>query len=230
MSDRPPVPAPRRPSAGGDGGRPQRSDAVRNRRRVVEAATEVFGERGLDAPVPEIARRAGVGKGTVYRNFPTKEQLAAAVAVANLERYEAILRETLAAASAEDAVAALFGAAAEHLSRDRVLGQSVGAVADDPEVLGCQARIEELIAEALRRGQAAGVVRDDVTADDVKVVFIGIGRVLPPVGHGGRRELWDRMMLLALDALRPGGSALPRGFSGADESRETLRAARTTLR
>jgi AcrR family transcriptional regulator len=79
---------------------PRRADAIRNRARVVAAAAEVFAERGLDASVPEVAARAGVGKATVYRSFPTKEHLVAAVVIDHLHDFEARI---YAALDAEDA-------------------------------------------------------------------------------------------------------------------------------
>jgi AcrR family transcriptional regulator len=208
--------------------RPRRSDAIRNRSRVIEAATTVFGEHGLDAPVPEIARRAGVGKGTVYRNFPTKEHLAAAVVVARLGHYEAVLAEAVYDAEPAEALRGLFRAAAEHLSRDRVLGQAVSIVADDPEVLAAQRRIRAIIAATLARAQQAGVAREDVGPDDVTALVVGVARALPPRSQGGRPELWDRLMLLAHDALRLGGEALPGGFADEDEARVAMCAARPT--
>jgi AcrR family transcriptional regulator len=207
--------------------RPRRSDAVRNRSRVIAAATTVFGEHGLDAPVPDIARLAGVGKGTVYRNFPTKEHLAAAVVVARLGCYEAVLAEAVRSAGPAEALRGVFSAAAEHLSRDRVLGQAVGLVGDDPDVLAAQRRIRAIIAATLARAQQAGLAREDVTADDVSALVVGVARALPPRSQGGRPELWDRLMLLAHDALRPGGAAtLPGGFAGEDEARQAMWAAR----
>lgn len=222
----PPSPTPDAPVAGDAGRRVRRSDAERNRARVIAAAMETFAEHGLDAPIPEIARRAGVGKGTVYRNFPTKEHLAVAVSVAHLRRYEALLAEAVEVDDPAAALAAIFTAAGEHLSRDWVLGQSVGAVADVPDVRDAQVRIRAIIASALARAQAAGAVRDDVTPDDVTALIIGVVRVLPPVNRGGRDDLWRRLMLLTLDALRPGGSALPGGFADGDEARAAMRDAR----
>ena len=67
---------------------PKRADAVRNRERVVAAAAAVFAERGIEASVPGVAERAGVGKATVYRSFPTKEHLVAAVVADHLAEFE----------------------------------------------------------------------------------------------------------------------------------------------
>jgi AcrR family transcriptional regulator len=69
--------------------RPLRADAERNRRRLIDAAVEVFAERGLEASTAEIARRAGVGQGTVFRRFPTKDDLVAAIVVDRLTDIDA---------------------------------------------------------------------------------------------------------------------------------------------
>ncbi|WP_320670300.1 TetR/AcrR family transcriptional regulator [Patulibacter defluvii] len=216
-----------RPAADGDDARPRRSDAVRNRARVIEAATLVFAEQGLDAPVPEIARLAGVGKGTVYRNFPTKEHLAAAVAIARLEQFEVRLADVIAERG--EPLATLRGmlvAVAAHLSQDCALGEAVDVVADDPQVLELQRRLSETVAGVVRDAQRVGAIRDDVSPADVTVLIMGVARSLPPLNHGGRPELWERYALLAFDSLRPGGSALPPGFADDDEMRLALRSAR----
>src|ERR1700742_1406485 len=89
----------------GEGARRPRADAERNRRRLVDAAAELFGERGLDVGVAEIAQRAGVGRGTLFRNFPSKEDLFAAVVVDGMTKAAAHGRALLEQA---DAGAALF--------------------------------------------------------------------------------------------------------------------------
>lgn len=234
----PPAPAPPPdastpgPSAAGpDEPRQRRRDAVRNRERVIAAASEIFGEHGLDAPIPEIARRAGVGKGTVYRNFPTKEHLAAAVAVDRLRGFQAVLEQAPQdPADPLGSFRTLMLAAAEHLSRDCVLGQAVDVVADDPQVLESQRRIQAIVSRTLTAAQSAGAIRPDISGDDIMVLVLGVGRVIPPVGHGGRTDLWRRYMLLAFDALRPDGSSLPTGFADDTEARTTLRAARSLHR
>src|SRR5271156_3785025 len=87
-------------------GRPLRADAARNREKVLSAAREAFAESGYGVPLDEIAARAGVGPGTVYRHFPAKEALFEAVATA---RVEDLLRDARARADADDPGAAFFG-------------------------------------------------------------------------------------------------------------------------
>jgi AcrR family transcriptional regulator len=92
-------------TAGSDRPRQPRSDSIRNRARILEAAERVFGSEGLAVPIDEIAERAGVGVGTIYRHFPTKEALFEAIVLSHFER---LVHTARSLATAEDAVAALF--------------------------------------------------------------------------------------------------------------------------
>lgn len=227
LAPAPVPPLPPGPGGSDDPARPRRSDAVRNRARVIEAATIVFAEQGLDAPIPEIARLAGVGKGTVYRNFPTKEHLAAAVAIARLEQFERRLADVLAErVDPRATLRGMFVAVASHLSQDCALGEAVDVVADDPQVLALQRRLSEIVAGVVRDAQSAGVIRQDIAPADITIMIMGVARSLPPLNHGGQPELWERYALLAFDSLRPDGSALPAGFADDDEMRLALRTAR----
>src|SRR4051794_13408163 len=100
---------------------PRRADAVRNRARVVEAASEAFAQQGLEASIPDIAARARVGKATVYRSFPTKEHLVAAVVIERLATFEALVRSALDAEHAWPALVGVLEQHAEVLARDRAL-------------------------------------------------------------------------------------------------------------
>src|ERR1700757_5529038 len=97
-------------------GRIRRADAERNRRRLLDAATEMFCERGLDVGVGEIAQRAGVGRGTLFRNFPSKEHLIAAIVV---ERMRESITRGQAALNADDAGEALFGLIEQAVGRQQ---------------------------------------------------------------------------------------------------------------
>lgn len=140
-----------------------RADAQRNLDRLLEAAGECFAERGIDCSVDEIARRAGVGHGTVFRRFPTKEALLLAVVV---RRVEALTAAAEAAADAPDAEAAFAGfvrSAAEAYERDRALVQGLDRCAGRPE-------LDALIAAADRlahRAHDAGVLRRELGGEDV---------------------------------------------------------------
>ncbi|SER26855.1 TetR/AcrR family transcriptional regulator [Actinokineospora terrae] len=151
-----------------------RADARRNRQQVLRTAQRLFARDGLGVPLDEIARRAGVGPGTVHRHFPTKEALYLAVAIDELERLVAEAR----ALAAGDDPAALF----TQLSRMVATGAENVAVKSAlvaaefdlrtaaPEVA---ADITREVASLLDRAHAAGVVRPDVTVDEVMALVAG---------------------------------------------------------
>jgi AcrR family transcriptional regulator len=157
---------------------PRRADALRNRERVIEAAAEVFAVKGMDAGVPEIAARAGVGKATVYRSFPSKEHLVAAVAC---ERLEWIAEITTAALMRDDAGQALIDvivAIAEQQATDRAIAGSLAAEIHLPELDAARATTHAALEALVDRGRAAGALRPDATAEDLRVLFTGVAQVL----------------------------------------------------
>jgi AcrR family transcriptional regulator len=167
-----------------------RADAERNRGLVLDAARAVFAEHGLDAGVAEIAERAGVGVATIFRRFPHKEDLLAAIVqarvleIVDLARCAATLREFMT------------GAAALHIA-DRGLCDTVGtALFDRPELRLARGEVRVLVEQLLRRDQERGEVRRDVTVDDVPVILLGIARAAPA-------DNWRRYLEFALDGLRP---------------------------
>src|SRR3954453_12360267 len=113
---------------------PRRADARRNRERVIAAAAEVFALKGLDAGVPEIAARAGVGRATVYRSFPSKEHLVAAVACERLEWIAEITTEALMREDAGTALIDVVVAIAEQQATDRAVAGSLAADIHLPEL------------------------------------------------------------------------------------------------
>ncbi len=150
-----------------------RSDARRNRLRVVQAASEIFAEQGIRASVADVAARAGVGNATVYRSYRTKTDLLAEVALLWLADME---RESAAAAVSTDPVAAfaeLVETVFERLRGDRLAadllreGNLTEAVADT------RLRVEANWTTVLRRAAVSGAVRDDVTYADLAVLILG---------------------------------------------------------
>ncbi len=179
--------------------RPLRADARRNRARVLEVATEVFERDGIDVPVEEIAKRAGLGVGTLYRHFPTKEALFEAIIIDRVERLAA---EAAALAGAEDPGRAFFEffttmirkvvlnralseILATELGRD-VAGLSTGAKED-------LRRAQDVL---LERAQQAGAVRADLTGDELKAVVLGI--VIAERQAGGEPGRLAAIMLRSL--------------------------------
>jgi AcrR family transcriptional regulator len=167
-----------------------RADAERNRGLILEAARSVFAEQGLDAGVAEIAERAGVGVGTIFRRFPHKEDLLVAIVEVRVSEIVGFARE------ASTFREFMRKATALHMG-DRCLCESVGtAIFDRPELRAARDDAREAVGALLRRAQLAGEVRHDVTVDDVPVILLGVARAAPQEG-------WERYLDFALAGLRP---------------------------
>jgi AcrR family transcriptional regulator len=152
-----------------------RADAERNRRRVLDAAQELFRERGLDVGVAEIAQHAGVGRGTLFRNFPTKQDLIAAIVIDRMNEATEHGRTLL---DAPDAGGALFGYLEEIVGRQQLDRSLFDAIADtflaNAEIRAAHAEIVGGLEDLLTRAKDAGVVRSDVGALDVMFLIKGV--------------------------------------------------------
>src|SRR3954447_22641688 len=181
---------------------PSRADARRNRERVIAAAAEVFAEKGLEAGVPEIAARAGVGRATVYRSFPSKEHLVAAVACERLAWITDLASRALAAAADDhDAFADVVLAIAEEQASDCAVAGSLAADIHLPELDAARARVHAAFEALADHGRAAGTLRADATAEELRVLFTGIAQVLRAAGERDP-AVWRRYGQLVVDALR----------------------------
>jgi AcrR family transcriptional regulator len=178
-----------------------RADAARNSARVVQAAAEVMAEKGLEAGVPEIAARAGVGRATVYRCYPTKEHLIAAVVLERLEWIAERVRGAVARPDAWDAFVELLEEMAEEQASDCSFAGGMGHATGLPEVVEARAALRDSIEVLLARARAEGRMREDVTADDVRVLFTGMAHVLRADGVR-EPERWRRQARLIAAALR----------------------------
>jgi len=185
--------------------RPLRADAARNRARVLDAARSAFAEAGLDVGVEEIARRAGVGKGTLYRRFPTKEALVRAIFEDILDEIEHIVGAAEAEPDAWTAFTAYLSATARMQASNQgfydVVAQRLGAAAltDDQ-----RERIIDTTTRMLKRAQEARVVRDDLVPEDVQLMLRMVGATTRPAPDGTPMDdHWPRYLGLLLDAVRP---------------------------
>ena len=187
--------------------RAQRADARRNRERVLEAARTCMARDGTDAQVEEIARAACVGIGTVYRHFPTKDDLIEALAMERFERLADVARAALANDDAWGAFEEFMCASAQIQSEDRALSQvltsrpeTMGRAADSVDMLG-------LVGELMDRGKRAGAIREDADPHDVPMLMCALaGTYRNPYTNP------DRYVRIVLDGLRTGGwerSGLP---------------------
>jgi AcrR family transcriptional regulator len=191
-----------------------RADAQRNRTRLLQAATALFRERGLDVGVAEIAQRAGVGRGTLFRNFPTKEDLIAAIVVERMAEAAAGGRELL---DASDAGAALFEFLAEIAGRQQLDRALLDAVADtwlaNHEIRAAHAEVVGVLDQLLSRAQAAGAVRGDVGAVDVLFMMKGVCEVASALAHVDDEIIARHLDLVRAALTAPAGDQPLRGRS-----------------
>ncbi|HTL41502.1 MAG TPA: helix-turn-helix domain-containing protein [Pseudolysinimonas sp.] len=175
--------------------RPLRADARRNYDALVAAAREVFSEQGTSASLEEIARRAGVGIGTLYRHFPRRDALVEAVYVEEVER---MVRDAERIAAGNDAWLALelwMRRLVEYVSAKRVLIDGLNR--ESAVLSACRSILHESGAPILARAQAAGAARGDVQTDDAMRLVQGLAAVTFPTA-----EDRDRVVGLAIDGLR----------------------------
>jgi len=178
-----------------------RADARRNRKRVLDAARRCMAREGLDAQIEEIARTAGVGIGTVYRHFPTKEHLVEALATARFERLAELAREALERDEPWAGFEQFMRTSAAIQSDDRALSE---VLTSRPETMARAAEsvdILALVSELMGRGQAAGVIRADADPRDVPMLMCALaGAHRNPYTHP------ERYIGIVLDGLRAPGA------------------------
>jgi AcrR family transcriptional regulator len=189
--------------------RPMRSDARRNRERVLAAAEDVFSKMGLRAQVEEVARRAGVGVGTVCRHFPTKQALIEAVLEA---MYESLLDEARRALEQPDpgvAFHTFVHALSEFQARHRALAEHMAEIDLSESAQSVRDSLRVAIDELVTRAQDAGAIRSDIGSADVALLFSGVAHATALAGDL-QPVLRRRYVALILDGLRPiDPSALP---------------------
>ncbi|HTP20076.1 MAG TPA: helix-turn-helix domain-containing protein [Solirubrobacteraceae bacterium] len=180
---------------------PKRKDAQRNREAILCAARELFAE-GADVPMYEVARRAGVGQATLYRNFPDRRDLAAALLFDEMGHTEQLAAEH---AGDPDAFFVLLRSVVETIARFHALGELAREDACIGSALDTRRRrLRELLKEPLRAAKAAGTVRCDVTIDDVFLVVLMVrGAIDGADGPTGRAAAASRALALLLDGLTP---------------------------
>jgi AcrR family transcriptional regulator len=183
--------------------RPMRADARRNRARLLEVAERVFADRGIEASTEEIARQAGVGVGTVFRHFPTKEALLEAVFTGRLTR----LGERAAALSeSEEPGPAFFTFVAlvvDQASTKNAFADALAAAGVNVQAVasGVSGEFAGAMTALLSNAQQAGVVRPDIGVGELKAVLVGASRA---VEQGGENPaIRARILAVMLDALRP---------------------------
>jgi AcrR family transcriptional regulator len=188
--------------------RPLRRDAERNRQRILAAAQEVFAERGLDVSLDDIAAHAGLGVGTVYRRFPSKEDLVEALFS---ERLQGVVTAAEQALTDPDAWRGLIGflenttaqQAVDRGLREVILGSRFG----QEHVASLRGSLQPIITELVARAQAQGRLRADVAETDIPLIAIMLGGVVDYT-RDVQPDIWRRGLSLVVDGLRAGPGEL----------------------
>jgi len=174
-------------------GRPLRADARRNRARVVDAARAAFAEQGFEVPLDVIAARAGVGAGTVYRHFPSKEALFAAVQEEQVRELIARAQELLTSEAPGTAFYVLMGLLADQAQVKRDLPDAITVPSD----VGQQ--MQTVLTALLDRAREAGTVRPDLTADDL----VALLKALFQIARDADVHQINRLRTVILSGLHP---------------------------
>jgi AcrR family transcriptional regulator len=184
-----------------------RADARRSRAKLLDAATTAFAENGADAPLEDIARRAGVGIGTLYRHFPTRVDLQAAVYRSQVEAVCAAADEYMISATPDQALTGWLRAMVAYLATKRGLSRAlIDAIGRDSQLItSCWDAMKDATERLMTRAQEAGLLRDDIKPTDVLRLVHGV-----VIATEQAPEETDRLLGLMLDGLRarPPGRAV----------------------
>lgn len=210
--------------------RPLRRDAARNREVVLEAAAEVFAESGLNGSYDEIARRAGVGAGTVYRRFPRRAELVQALFESQIEQIEALAEDAAQRPDAWSALCWLLEQLVQMQTANRGFKEVLGGAAQYGYGVGTnEDRLMQPLTSLLDRAKRDGALREDIEPADIGTLAL----VLSSLSTESQPELWRRYFVLLLDALarRPEGSTpLPLTPPAAEEVVDIIRGLHPRLR
>ena len=207
--------------------RPLRTDAERNRARIIDAATAAFARRGLDVPLEEVADEAGVGIGTLYRRFAGREELIGACFEQRLAQYARVAEDALAAPDGWTGFAGYVERICAMQAADRGLADVMNRSLPNAKALEAhRSRGFQLSVRVIERAQAEGTLRADVVAEDLALLFMANAGVVE-VTRGAARDAWRRFLAIVLDGLRTeGASELP----PPPTPRQTMRAMRRLAR
>jgi AcrR family transcriptional regulator len=200
-----------------------RADAERNRAAIVEAARAVFAEQGLEAPLDEIAKLAGTGNATLYRRFPTRGDLVAAVFAERMADHVEAVEAALADSDAWDGFASYVRAITTMQSRDRGIADLVTMdVSAAPEIEQLRTRAYEGVVALVQRARTAGVLRSDFTDQDV-VLLLMANAGLVERAHGITDSASARLIGLLLDGLRADAATNAPPAPSANDVRAAMR-------
>jgi AcrR family transcriptional regulator len=181
-----------------------RADAARNRERILDAAIEVFAERGYEASTAEIAARAGVGEATLFRRFPTKDDLITAIVAMMLDEAAAVATSCLEEEDPWRGVERFLYEMAERASQDHgISAANKERCMASPTLAEERRRVLDLTVQLVKRAQSAGALRDDIAGQDLMFLMGAVASVSEVPVPGLRDDLWKRYLGIVLDGLRP---------------------------
>jgi len=159
--------------------RKPRTDALRNRRRILEGAKEAFTRHGASTSLDDIANQAGVGAGTLYRHFPTRDALIEAVYRSEVEKLATAAHEFAAAMSPVEALRAWLLLFVDYVTAKHIIAPALNSVAGGPTKLyeGSRSLVQGAIEELVKRAKKSGDVRRDIDASDLLRAVIGVSYV-----------------------------------------------------
>jgi AcrR family transcriptional regulator len=206
-----------------------RADAERNRATLLVAAQEVFAEQGLEAPLEEIALRAGVGIATLYRRFPSREQLVAAALLDKVAEYAQAAEQALADSDPWQAFASFVERICALQAEDRGFGDLLSmALPADAGVEQLRRCANDQVIELVERAKTTGKLRAEFVGEDLVLLLIATAAVVHATGRDAP-DSWRRFMALMLDAFQsPAGATLPAPPSTAQMARAMRRLAQET--
>lgn len=207
-----------------------RSDAISNREKLLASAHIVFAERGLAATLDDVARHAGIGVGTAYRQFPNKQALASEALKGAMEGLAADAEAALAIEDPWQSFAGFFETVVSTQSRHRGLHYLSASDTEGVVALPLQKRFEDAVAALFERARREGVIRADLVATDVGPILLMM-RTIIDLAPPEKPDLWRRYLTLLLDGMRatPSSPRLADGLA-LDEFHAFISAKKRTVR
>ena len=182
--------------------RPLRRDAQRNREKIIDAAREVFAQRGFATTLNDVAEHAGVGIGTVYRRFPTKETLVQVLFAERMQAVASLAESAVTAESAWDGVVMFLSTSARMHADDRGLHHAALSLGTH-QFAEIKERVTTMLDRLITRAQAEGSLRRDIVVTDFPIIFALVGE-LAGTGAGCRADVYHRYLQLIIDGMRAG--------------------------
>ncbi|WP_102159099.1 TetR/AcrR family transcriptional regulator [Zhihengliuella halotolerans] len=190
--------------------RPLRADAERNRRRLIEAARELFAQKGVGVTLDDVARHAGVGVGTAYRRFANRDELIEAVLEEGVQHIVELAEQALSVDDPWAGLEQFFWSASQNFAADRGLREVVlqRPLLNEQGTTSARERLTPAVSALIARTQASGQLRSGIQATDFPLIQLMLGAVSQHA-HDTAPDLWQRYLRLILDGLRPSSPETP---------------------